>query len=349
MAHNTTQFASWIRLSSFSVVLLAWVVPSATAQIKLVTPLEGTPFVDWVIGNYVDVDHRPIARADYRGGRYTYDGHNGLDYGLAHFRKMEEGIGVLAAAPGTVVSVLDGAYDRWSGSNPNPPGEIGNIIVIDHGQGINTIYAHLRKDSTTVKAGDLVSAGQRIAEVGSSGGSTGPHLHFSVQQHGHYVETYLEPEKWWYDPLPYTDDAPGTLDFGIASHWPTLEEFEEGVKHRRVFSASDGPGQLAAMWNYAFGIPKGSEVSVRFSRPNGATFADFKWTEQLGLNVGFWIHGVVLPPVPDLGIWTAELRVNNNVISQSRFRVVESIPEPSSGFMALFFGLCLSRRARFRV
>jgi murein DD-endopeptidase MepM/ murein hydrolase activator NlpD len=60
----------------------------------------------------------------------------------------------------------------------------GNYIVIDHGGGRATLYAHLSKRS--VNKGDSVKRGDKIGEVGSTGLSTGPHLHFECQENGEY-------------------------------------------------------------------------------------------------------------------------------------------------------------------
>ena len=76
---------------------------------------------------------------------------------------------VVAAAAGTVIKAT------YSNS-------YGNYVVIDHGGGITTLYAHSSK--LLVKAGDKVKAGQQIMKVGTTGYSTGPHLHFEVRKNG---------------------------------------------------------------------------------------------------------------------------------------------------------------------
>ena len=60
--------------------------------------------------------------------------------------------------------------------------QFGWSVEVDHGNGISTRYAHAYR--LWVRAGDKVSAGQKIAEVGSTGKSTGPHLHFEVRYNG---------------------------------------------------------------------------------------------------------------------------------------------------------------------
>ncbi len=84
----------------------------------------------------------------------------------------------LAARTGTAIYAADGGTVTFAGTN----GTYGYVIDIDHGGGFVTRYAHCSK--LYVKKGDKVYKGQHIAAVGSTGRSTGPHLHFEVRKNG---------------------------------------------------------------------------------------------------------------------------------------------------------------------
>jgi murein DD-endopeptidase MepM/ murein hydrolase activator NlpD len=68
----------------------------------------------------------------------------------------------------------------------------GNTVIVDHGDGYQTLYAHNQRN--LVRSGDVVRAGQEVAKVGSTGRSTGAHLHFEVHVNGRPVNpmAYLE-------------------------------------------------------------------------------------------------------------------------------------------------------------
>ncbi len=93
--------------------------------------------------------------------------HSGLDF------PAPSGTPILASAGGVVI---------YSGFRS----DYGRQVEIDHGNGLVTRYSHARR--LHVKIGDVVTPGQRIADVGSSGRSTGPHLHFEVLKNGRYVD-----------------------------------------------------------------------------------------------------------------------------------------------------------------
>lgn len=89
---------------------------------------------------------------------------------------MPEGTAIYAARNGTVLSVRNGEQGR--GTSPN-----GNYLRILHSDGTSSAYLHLQNGSISVTRGQHVEKGQRLANSGNTGRSTGPHLHFVVQQH----------------------------------------------------------------------------------------------------------------------------------------------------------------------
>jgi len=95
--------------------------------------------------------------------------HNGIDFAAP------QGTDIFAAESGTVLIAQE-----WSG--------YGNCIIIDHGNGLWTVYAHIRNGGIKVEKGQTVKRGQKIAEVGSTGRSTGPHLHFEVRKNEQPVD-----------------------------------------------------------------------------------------------------------------------------------------------------------------
>jgi len=87
------------------------------------------------------------------------------------------GVYIIAAA-GTAVMAAAGGVVSFSGFMA----EYGNVVEVDHDNGLTSRYAHLSK--SMVKIGDVILKGQLIAQVGSTGRTTGPHLHFEVREKG---------------------------------------------------------------------------------------------------------------------------------------------------------------------
>ena len=89
---------------------------------------------------------------------------------------------VIAAAAGTIVDKADGNFDKNCGSN----NLMANYLVIQHTDGSRVLYFHMKKNSLTTKAiGQPVALGEYLGVVGSSGNSSGPHLHFEYHMGGH--------------------------------------------------------------------------------------------------------------------------------------------------------------------
>lgn len=104
------------------------------------------------------------------------------------YKKLHTGIDIGAASGTTIIAANSGTVIKAGWNN-----SYGNMVMVDHGGGIVTLYAHA--SSLLVSAGTTVSAGQAIAKVGSTGMSTGPHLHFEVRVNGNYVDPlgYVSP------------------------------------------------------------------------------------------------------------------------------------------------------------
>lgn len=123
--------------------------------------------------------------------------HNGRDFAA------RRGTPVVAASDGEVVHA--GWKSSW-----------GKLVVLRHANGIETRYAHLASIND-IEAGDLVSQGQHIGGVGSTGFSTGPHLHFEVYQHG------LAVNPAGFDPV----SASSTLPVEVEEHLAQYQVFEQ--------------------------------------------------------------------------------------------------------------------------
>lgn len=113
----------------------------------------------------------PVWNNDLSGFGYS-SYHRGVD--------LAAGVGtaVVAADSGTVI------YSGWNDSG------YGYLVEIDHNNGYSTVYAHLSEGSLAVRCGDGVNQGQFIALSGSTGKSTGGHLHFEVRFNGGFVNPY---------------------------------------------------------------------------------------------------------------------------------------------------------------
>lgn len=161
--------------------------------------------VPWAVSAY---DHfyftRPIAadNVNWPLAEYRYGGvffapdivHTGVDIDAA------EGAPILAAGPGTVVSADWGLFSESPGNISDP---YGKAVVIKHdfgykGQPLYTIYAHMSEIIALV--GQHVETGDVIGLVGSTGITTGPHLHFEVRMGGNTFYTTYNPELWMAPP-----------------------------------------------------------------------------------------------------------------------------------------------------
>jgi murein DD-endopeptidase MepM/ murein hydrolase activator NlpD len=178
--------------------------PGAPASFARLAPPDagtrfGLPIADpTVISSRIGVDHDPqdldglvgdASCRDYLDRPFPncYDEHHGTDFLLkGGFEAMDAGsVEVLAAADGRVVEAVDGHYDRCHGEITGVSCDghpiVANAVVIEHADGLQSLYWHLKKGSVAVEVGQEVACGDVLGLVGSSGISSLPHLHFGVE------------------------------------------------------------------------------------------------------------------------------------------------------------------------
>lgn len=244
---------------------------------RLALPIACTPGETCEVQSYYDRDPGPGAR-DYRCEGRTYQDHNGVDIRIPDMAALRAGVDVVAAAPGRVARLRDGVADismRAPGA-PSVEGQMcGNGVVVDHGDGWETQYCHLRQGSVAVKVGDAVTTGQPLAKVGLSGNTEFPHLHFTVRRAGATLDPFApDPADkacaakgalWTeaaYRALAYRPGA--VLNTGFASDPVTMAAIEDATTP----PAHAGGAALVA-YARAIGLRQGDELALTLTGPDG--------------------------------------------------------------------------------
>jgi Peptidase family M23 len=255
--------------------------PALADAPRLGLPLDCTLGETCFIQNYVDADPGPDG-ADFTCGPLSYDGHKGTDFALLSFAAMDAGVAVRAAAPGVVINLRDGMPDTGlDGTSADllDGKDCGNGVVIDHGDGWQTQYCHMKQNSLTVAKGDRVAMGTQLGEVGFSGRTQFAHLHISVRQDDRVVDPFNTDglttcgaddgpdDDLWADPIGY---APGGLvSVGMATGVPTFDEIKSGAADLTVLPAK-APALVG--WAQVYGGRAGDKVEIRLTDATGAAF-----------------------------------------------------------------------------
>ncbi|MCF6444116.1 M23 family metallopeptidase [Nereida sp. MMG025] len=239
-------------------------------------PLDCTLGDTCYIQQYVDRD--PSAGvSDFACGTLSYDTHKGTDFALPSLQAMDNGVDVLAAAPGTVVAFRDGVPDQiyTSETAAQVDGiECGNGVVVDHGAGWRTQYCHLKEGSVIVENGQRVAKGAVLGEVGLSGRTQFPHLHIVVRQGDRVVDPFhpdpsatcsLTPQDtMWQTPIEYV--PAGLIAAGFSTAVPDYDRVKAGDAAAATLRSSD---PAIVLWGYAFGARQGDVLSLTITGPAG--------------------------------------------------------------------------------
>lgn len=280
------------------------------------------------IGAYVDQNTAASAIQDYNCETNTYDGHQGTDIAIwpFSFYKMDNNqVEVIAAAGGTIIQRADGNFDRNCTSNSMTA----NSIIIQHADGSYALYWHMKSGSVTSKlVGQTVIAGEYLGIVGSSGSSSGPHLHFEIRA-GSASTTYKDPfsgacntlnaTSWWTSQRPHTDPAllkvsVNTTDIP-ASSCPNTEVSNESNSFAIPFQGAGLPAGYAKFYIFLREATVGTTVDLKILNPNGSTFTSWTYTVGTFYKVSYWGFSKVLPTIA--GTYTFQAVYNGNTCSKA--------------------------------
>lgn len=309
--------------SAPSVILLCLFVfvglKSAKAQAFLQSPLSGSYHKEYIIVNYVDWNIDSTIK-DHQCGTKTYNGHQGTDFVIRNFRLMDTGVQVLAAADGIVTYIKDGLFDREKHSDTSK--KLGNYIALKHSNGYYTYYGHLKKGSIKVKVGDSLKAGAAMAQVGSSGNSSDPHLHFELWWDSLYV---VDPFKgscgnhstlWLSSPV--YDSNFHIWSSAYCNYVTSLDTLKEEPKPQLVFTPTDS---IINYWSLLYGIRKGDSLRLDWYNPSGMLWYSFPYKAPTDFwYFYFWTY-ILFPSSGPEGMWYTQLYRNGVLVQKTYFNV----------------------------
>lgn len=269
------------------IFLLCWgAICPLHAQPVLQFPLACTLGEDCWTVNYVDTDPQPRSFKDFRCGSRSYDDHKGTDFAVRDWATMEKGIPVLAAADGKVLRIRDGVKDKILSREElkkvlSENRGCGNGVVIQHREGWQTIYCHMKQGSIVAEKGKEIKAGDKIGEVGQTGYAEFPHLHIGVFYKGQVVDPYtgrgnqqgcngIPQSSLWVDNTLSLYEPVSIYATGFQDQVPDFRAIGQNANAPSVLSTNIS---ALTFWVGLFGVMKDDRIKLTITSPGGDIFA----------------------------------------------------------------------------
>ncbi|MFN8282813.1 MAG: peptidoglycan DD-metalloendopeptidase family protein [Chitinophagales bacterium] len=300
----------------------------------------------YAISNYVDENKNyPNLIQDYNCGNRSYDlasgyNHQGTDIYTFPFswNKMNNNaVEIIAAAAGTIIGKSDGNYDKNCAMGSGN----WNAVYVQHSDGSVAWYGHMKSGSLTTKSvGSTVTKGEYLGLVGSSGSSTGPHLHFEVYTSNTYT-TLVDPwagtcnalngnTSWWASQQAY--HVPTLNKIQTHSRAPVVYgcDTEEKTNFKNAFQSKD---------TIIFGLyfrdqENGTTMNVTIYKPDNSIWTSWSNTFNVYYSSSYWYWTYVLPTNAPTGTWRFVATYNGKTVTHnftvgtvSSVRNDESIPK----------------------
>jgi murein DD-endopeptidase MepM/ murein hydrolase activator NlpD len=306
-------------------------MPNTAQLVSFAWPLRlRTGLVDYgyhSVSGFVDNNGSfPNQLSDYNCGTQTYDtpsgyNHAGTDYYLWPFswNKMDSSdVEIIAAAAGTIVYKNDGEFDRSCTSNGNN----WNAVYVQHTDGSTAWYGHMKNGSLTNKTvGMTVAQGEYLGVVGSSGNSTGPHLHFEIYDvNNTLIDPYVgacnptTSVSWWASQRPYIDR--GINHIASNSTPPVFNACSnQDVKNEEDYFL---PTDTIFLMTYYRFLQNADNVQINIYMPNNQLWSSWQWTNTWGSFTSAWVYWWMIPGVGAMnGQWRFEAVYDNQTYSDT--------------------------------
>lgn len=263
------------------------------------------------ISNFVDHDPvYPSSIQDWNCGNRSYDlssgyNHGGMDIFLWPFswNMMEsEQVEIVAAAPGVIIGKTDGNYDH----NCAMGSGTWNSVYIQHTDGTVAWYGHMKTGTpTTAAIGTSVAAGTHLGFVGSSGSSTGPHLHFEVHDaSGNILDPYSglcnAVGTMWNTPKPYYESKVNTLMTHFAPPSFSSCPLPDVINRRDTFV----PGSTIYFVTYYHDQLAGQTTNYTIFRPDNSVYNTWNGASTTAFYAAsYWYWTYTIPATQPTGKW----------------------------------------------
>ncbi len=272
----------WISLLAFFISASA---VSAADKPEFRLPIDCTPGQDCWLLNYVDMDPADNAYKDPMCADRGYDGHKGTDIAIRSKAEMDAGVNVLAAMDGTVEKIRDGEDDAFKTPEDiravqEAGKDCGNAVLIDHGNALKTMYCHMKKGSVLVQPGQDVKAGDPIGQVGLSGVTQFPHVHFGILWEGAIMDPFTGQsntqgcgtvrQSLWHPDLHMQYIPTDIYHAGFSTNVPTLDSIDNGEQPVQKATAD---AKALVFWSATFGIRENDRIDMVIKSPSGTILA----------------------------------------------------------------------------